>query len=327
MQNFCTLFNSNYLAKGLVMYDSLRKFSPSFHLYIFAFDDISNSILSNFKLEYVTIITLAEFEDNDLLKVKPTRTVAEYCWTCTSSTILYCLKNYKIEDCTYIDADLFFFGNPKVLIDEMGNKDVLLTSHRYTPIYDQSENSGEYCVQFMCFKNTKNGMKILGWWRNECLKWCYNRLEDGKFGDQMYLNDWTTRFEGIHVLNNIGGSVAPWNVQQYNIFVKNEKYVGVEIETKKPFELIFYHFHNLKNHDFIRFNEFIFGHYLISKSIRKIIYRPYIDKLKQIDRNIKLINSDFDSLGSLRIDYKWYKLIAHFLKNFFKNNKIIWLRK
>ncbi len=37
------------------------------------------------------------------------------------------------------------------------NKSVLITDHRYTPIYDQSLKSGRYCVQFITFKNDKIG--------------------------------------------------------------------------------------------------------------------------------------------------------------------------
>jgi hypothetical protein len=53
----------------------------------------------------------------------------------------------------YLDADLYFFNDPKILIKELGNDDLLITEHRYTKKYDQSFNSGKYCVQFMIFKN------------------------------------------------------------------------------------------------------------------------------------------------------------------------------
>ena len=122
----------------------------------------------------------------------------------------------------------------------MGEKSVLITEHRYTKEYDQSRTSGIYCVQFMTFKNDKNGMEALNWWRNACIEWCYSRFENGKFGDQKYLDDWLNRFKGVHSLKNLGGGVAPWNIQQYDL-------------SKKEFELIFYHFHGFKileNHKF-----------------------------------------------------------------------------
>jgi len=326
MLNFCTLFDSNYLAKGLCMYNSLKKVCEDFHLYIFAFDDKAMTMLTQMKLERVTLISLSEFEDYELLKIKPSRSKAEYCWTSTSSTILYCLKNYELSHCTYIDADLYFYGNPKVLVDEMGDNDVLITDHRYTTQYDQNTKSGKYCVQFMCFKNTKNGLKILNWWRDACIDWCYNRREDGKFGDQKYLDDWITRFEGVHELQHLGGGVAPWNVQQYKIIEGKEGLKGIEMTTNSSFDFVFYHFHHLNNQNFHLFNEFNFGPYLISSSVRKNIYKPYLEELKRIDKNIKSIEDSFDCLGSSITTYTWYRLIAHFIKNSFKKNKIIWLR-
>src|SRR4051812_5477100 len=145
--NFCTLFNSNYVTRGLLMYQSLQKNCKDFHLYIFAFDDTSFNFLKNANYPNVTPVSLKDFEDEELLKVKPTRSAAEYCWTCTPSTILYSIEKFKLDNCTYLDADLCFYSDPKVLIDEMGDKSVLITPHRYTSEYDQSGESGKYCVQ------------------------------------------------------------------------------------------------------------------------------------------------------------------------------------
>ena len=50
MYSFCTLFDSNYLTRGLAMYESLKKYSDDFYLYIFAFDDKSYELLVNLNL-------------------------------------------------------------------------------------------------------------------------------------------------------------------------------------------------------------------------------------------------------------------------------------
>ncbi len=281
MHNYCTLFDSNYLTRGLAMYESLKKHSDKFYLYIFAFDDISCDLLKKLNLEFVTVISLKKFEDKELLKVKGDRSAGEYCWTCTPSTIKYCIESYNLDACTYLDADLYFLSNPDVLIEEMGGKSVLITEHRYTPEYDQSATSGIYCVQFMTFKNDENGMKALNWWRDSCNEWCYARFEDGKFGDQKYLDDWTTRFEGIHVLKNLGGGVAPWNVQQYDLSDKN-------------FNLIFYHFHDFK----ILLNGKVdLGGYKLAESDIEILYKPYTRYLHKITKELMKIDSKNDYNG------------------------------
>ena len=81
--NFCTLFDSNYLTRGLALYYSLEKHCADFHLYIFAFDKKCYQVLKKINLSKATIISLTEFEDVELLKVKPSRSKAEYCLTST----------------------------------------------------------------------------------------------------------------------------------------------------------------------------------------------------------------------------------------------------
>lgn len=296
MLNFCTLFDSNYLVKGLSMYNSLNNVCSDFHLYIFAFDEKAESLLRRLRLEHVTIISLADFEDEALLNIKATRSKGEYCWTCTSSTILFSIQHFNLEHCTYLDADLFFFNDPKVLIDEMLGNDVLITSHRYTPEFDQSKTSGKYCVQFMTFRNTNNGLKVLKWWRDACLEWCYERYEDGKFGDQVYLDDWISRFTGIHELEHLGGGVAPWNMQQYSFLFQDTICKGTELATGKTFDLVFFHFFGMTSYKKGIVGEYYFNAYPLSKGTKKYIYQPYFSQLKKQFRILNRLEKQVDSL-------------------------------
>ena len=297
MYNYCTLFDSKYLSRGLAMYESLKKYSNNYHLYIFAFDVRSYSILKKLNLPLATIISLDEFEDEKLLEVKKNRTQEEYCWTCTPSVIKYCIENFNLESCTYLDADIYFFSDPNILIEEMGGKSILITEHRYTPKYNRTKTRGVYNVQFMTFKNDKNGMKALNWWRNSCIIWCYNKVEDGKFGDQKYLDDWIFRFEGVHVLKHLGGGVAPWNVQQYKL-------------EEKSFELIFYHFHGFK---FLLNDKVDLGGYAFTKEDIKLLYKPYLIHLKKIKEKILLFNDNYDYHGTVTsIKFNWKEPIKYF---------------
>lgn len=276
MDIFCTLFDSNYLVRGLALYQSLVNTKDDFELYVFAFDDKAYQMLINLALPKMKVISLEEFEDERLLKIKQTRTRGEYCWTCSCFSILYMLKHYDVSEVTYLDSDIFFFSSPHLLLDEFhkSNKDVLITEHRYTKEYDQTATSGKYCVQFMTFKNNTKGLNVLNWWCDRCEEWCYARIEDGKFGDQKYLDDWTDRFDCVHVLQHLGGGVAPWNVQQYDV-------------TAEPcvngLPVVFYHFHALK---WLSCNKFDLSHYKLQDEARKHLYYPYIDCLKNIAQSV-----------------------------------------
>jgi hypothetical protein len=322
MLKFCTLFNTTYLSRGLAMYHSLEKHCSGFHLYIFAFDAHCYEVLSGLQLPHATIVSLDEFENDRLLAVKKDRTAGEYCWTCASSTIKYCLEVYQLEHCTYVDADLLFFNDPVVLIEEMGSKSVLITEHRYTPCHDQSANSGKYCVQFMTFKHTKEGLEVLNWWVDACLDWCFNRFEDGKFGDQKYLDNWESSFSTVHVLQHLGGGVAPWNVQQYSFKSGSNRVTGIETQTGKQFDLVFYHYHDF--HYTSNNSYSLSSHaYKILRNQAKHIYRPYSRSLSTAERTINTCQKDIIP-HEVTDDIQWVKKVAgrsllFFLRGYYKN--------
>ncbi len=308
---FTTLFNSYYLPKGIAMIESLSQHCDNFHLYVFAYDEKCYAYLQKQNYPNVTVLSLTQLEQHftQLLEVKPSRTFAEYCWTTTAFTIKYCLENYDIDHCTYLDADLFFFANPRVLVEEMGDNDILITEHRYAPQYEyQSFNSGKYCVQFLTAKNNANGRKVIDWWKDACNEWCYNRYEDGKFGDQKYLDDWTMRFKGVHVLQHLGGGLAPWNVIQYDL---------------SQIEPIFYHFHHFRSSEICGLYEYIFGPYELQAEAIELLYEPYIKTISRIHKQLLQDGFIDAEIGYETLDEPTWRKPFHLLRSLFRKSKRI----
>ena len=283
--NFCTLFDANYLSRGLAMYQSLSRHCNDFHLYVYAFDEVCFNYFNEHEFNNLTVISLKDFENEDLLRIKPTRTAGEYCWTCSSSSIYHSIVTFNLNNCTYVDADMLFYANPKVLIEEMNENSVLIIPHRYSAEYDQTTVSGRFCVQFMTFKNTEEGMRVLEWWKDACIEWCFARVEDGKFGDQKYVDEFQKRFTGVHELKHLGGGVAPWNLQQYKFEQNNGKLFGTETSTREKFEVVFFHFHGLKFHDSSIVN--LTGSlYELNSKVKSLFYFPYISILNHLKNSL-----------------------------------------
>ena len=286
--NFCTLFDRNYLFKGLALYNSLLKYCDNFKIWILCLDDITYNLFKKMNLKNVELIRLNEFEDEELLKIKNTRSPVEYYWTCTPSLPLYILRKEPVLNMvTYLDADLFFYSNPKPVYDEFGSNSILIVEHRYAPAYAKYEKtSGKYNVQFLIFRNDSKAIECLNWWRKRCLEWCYFKHEDDKLGDQKYLDNWTEKFQGVHVIQHKGAGVAPWNVQKYSIKNKNNQ---IFIDEQ---QLIFYHFHQLNILSPTRFD--LSRGYVLFEDAIELIYKPYIRQINQVINFVSKYEPTFD---------------------------------
>lgn len=145
MMNFCTLFDSYYMHKGLALYRSLLKNCLDFHLYIMAFDFPCYEKLKNLGLNNVTIRYICDFETEELISLKDQRTKAEYCWTCGPAIIEYFIETFSLNNCTYLDADLMFMASPQIIFDEFDKSvSIAISEH-----FHNETIGGKYCVQFM----------------------------------------------------------------------------------------------------------------------------------------------------------------------------------
>lgn len=294
MLTFCTLFDSNYLDKGLVLCQSLNNVMQDFKLYILAMDEQCAEILKKLRLKNVIVITQEEFEDDELIEIRKQRSRAEYCWTCSASLLNYVFETYGEEYCTYIDSDLYFYKNPQPLIEEMleANASVQIVEHgfgRGRRARKQEQNSGRFCVQFNTFRNDVYGREVLMTWMRQCRNYC--SMEVNAMGDQKYLSDWPERYSQVHILGHQGAGVAPWNIARFKK-AQNRKGFILEKKTQKEYELIFYHFHHLEYIDehTVNINAFKKG----IGADEKLVYEIYIPYLKALNDVKKMLLEKYD---------------------------------
>ena len=277
VQTFITLCDGGFLAFAITMLESLRAHFPTCRCYILCLDEGAYNYLRSFGRKWICPIQLKEIETPELLKVKEKRTKREYCWTLSSQCFEAVRKLCpEAESITYLDADMFFLRSPVKLFDELEKekKSVLITDHHYAPEYDASFRSGRYCVQYLTMLNNPQGWKVINEWKDQCLEWCYARLESGKFGDQMYLDDWPTKHKDIvHVADPPENFLAPWNIDMV-------------MRANNSSHPILYHFQGAR---YVGEKRIILGiDHKIPKSARSIFH----EYGKKLSNNIKLLEKN-----------------------------------
>jgi hypothetical protein len=281
-REFCTLFDSGYVFKALALYDSLERHCERFRLTALCLDEEAERVLRLLSLLHVSILPLAELERADprLHAAKADRSRFEYCCTMTPALPLHLLESRpELTEITYLDADLYFFSDPEPLFEEMGSASVLITPHRFPAYLHHYELNGIYNVQFMTFRRTDEGLEALRWWHERCLEWCLLRLEDGKYADQKYLDDWPERFAGVHVLRHRGGGVAPWNTDTFEL---RERAGRVTVDGDP---LVFFHFHAVRMREDGGYDWRAPG-YLHTAEAYDHAYRPYLAALDAAKRQV-----------------------------------------
>lgn len=218
MEHYVTLFDSLFLPHGLALLRSMQRHAGRFTLWVLCMDDATHAVLERLALPEVRLLRLAEWETDALRRVRPTRSTGEYCWTLTPFAPRFVFDaDPSVARVTYLDADMWFRRSPEPIFKEFeaSGKAVLITDHGYAPELDQSETAGQYCVQFVVFERHA-GEPVRQWWADRCLEWCFARLEDGRFGDQKYLEQWPVLFgSAVHVLERTELILGPWNAGRF----------------------------------------------------------------------------------------------------------------
>jgi hypothetical protein len=287
---FCTLFDTNYAARGLALYRSLERHSrEDFVLAILCMDDEVARLLSKLPMPRARLLRVDDLGDPDLLRVRSERPAREFCWTCAPALMRALLLNDVAdgEIVTYVDADLLFFADPAPVFAEMGDRDILIHEHRFGPSRQHlAEWSGIFNVGLVSIRRSPQGLACVERWRAQCIECCELDADRRLCGDQKYLDEWPALYDRLVILQHKGAALAPWNIENYRITPAGRG--GGVLVDGQP--LIFYHFHALRVMSYRRF-----GFCWVLPSVgydftpvaQRLIYRPYAAALRAAARELR----------------------------------------
>jgi len=282
-----TICSNNYLAQAKILGDSLLERNPNYKFIIGLCDELSEDIDYSF-FENIEIITVSEINIYCFDEIIKKYDIIELNTSIKPSFFKYFISKYQdLETIIYFDPDIQIFNNLKILDNYLKSDDILLTPHVLIPIgvddLSPSENLflnyGIYNLGFLALNPTNQNTSVfLDWWEEKTLTIGFNKVSDGLFVDQLWINLVPIFFNKVKVLYEFGFNVAPWNLHERNLMhKKNNEYV-MEDNSK----LVFYHFSNynyLKPELFSKFYN-RYNSVVLSKEIFEL-YNQYHIKLIQ----------------------------------------------
>lgn len=214
--HFCTCFDRNYLLYGMTLFRSLETAAAGadFVLYVAALDEECCRLLRELDDPRLVPIPLAEIEafDPEFAATRPGRSRAEYIFTMSPVLPRFLFARFpEIGLLNYLDADLLFFGDVAPVYRELGEHSLLIFGHRFPEELRYRECFGVYNVEFQLYRRDEEAFRVLDWWRERCLEWCFDRVEPDRFADQKYLDRWHELTASLVVAQHPGAGVAPWN--------------------------------------------------------------------------------------------------------------------
>lgn len=273
---YCTYFDLNYLTRGLALYESLKRFDPNLSFWALCLDGDTARCLDTLRLPGIRVVTLEAIEGwaPDLIEARPGRSRVEYYFTLTPFLPLFVLEHDStVGISAYVDADLYFYSDPTPVIRMLEGGSVLIVPHGFPAHLSHLERFGKFNVGLVGFRRTAAALACLRTWRQQCLEWCFDRVESGRFADQAYLNEWPDGVPGTIVVDRPGVGLGPWNFMRYEIDVD---LIAPRINGDA---LVYYHFQGLQELWSHVWDTGLAGFGRMEPKVRRRLYGDYIATL------------------------------------------------
>lgn len=283
--------DSNYLARGLTLIESLNRFDNDIKFHYLCADKESYEKVKDINDKIVAYDVSNFLEIDPVLLSLKNEHYKYFCW-CLASYFTDFLVNKLNKDVTYIDSDIYFHASLKSLLDKINKKDIGIFRHRQYRM-DIPNGNGWFNVGVVHFKNTDIAKKALFWWKDAVLHKKYPEL--ATCGDQRYLDAFIQIDpKNIFIDGDIGHG-SPWEWQLYDF--KNYQKDGTIIWNGKVEQLFYSHFSQF---------EYSLSENSYTPSTTHYCFTPM--ELYAQDENLKFIYDDY--FDQIKLTHKKYNLEA-----------------
>ena len=156
----------------------------------------------------------------------------------------------------YIDPDIELFSKLIEAENALNEFPAVLTPHKLkkNEYINPSDNiifqSGFFNLGFAGFNNSLDALTIIENWCNDLKYNCYNDVVNHKFTDQKSMaNLFYYYYDKIYIIKHPGYNYAPWNFDERELFLKDDKIYCKLLGQETLFELRFFHFSGFKVND------------------------------------------------------------------------------
>ena len=310
----CTYFDFNYLPRGLALFYSIKKFHNDFEFFALTFDDQSYNYLAGLHEDNLRLISNEDYNTYFNTSVDKYPDKKQYFFSATPNLCSYLFDTHPgIDILLYLDADVYLFNSLDPLYEEFGESSIGITEHRVNSILNLFvRHYGKYVIGVNLFRNSEEGRKCLQEWKNECTGWY-----PGKpgyplkfFSDQIFLDSWVTKYDGIKVIKNVGINTSYWNAANYTFRKIHDEYF---VDNQR---LIIYHFSSLRKESDNTWNTYSIYGLASVKNILLEIYTRYIEHIESFG----LSNKKWEKIKHAD---SFRKRLVHFVLKIFINEKVV----
>lgn len=280
-----TICSNNYLAQAKILGDSLLNKNPDYKFVIGLCDKLSDDIDYSF-FKNIEIIPVSKINIYCFEEIINKYNIIELNTSIKPSFFKYFINRFhNLGSIIYFDPDIQIFNSLSGIEKYLEQDDILVTPHIIKPLaiddLSPSENLflnyGIYNLGFLALNpKSKNALDLLDWWEERTLKIGFDRVCQGLFVDQLWINLAPIFFSNVKVVMEYGFNVAPWNLhERYKIRQHSNDYL-MEDNSK----LVFYHFssYNFRTPEILSKNYNRYDYVSLSNEVEEL-YENYHQKL------------------------------------------------